>query len=168
MFRKIAICLTLAVTLGVGSAATTFAGESTADSCKALPVFKNLDCKDKQSVFTALNTLHKCMKSRFTYEDKVYAAAWPLIDVPESGPITGGDGDWSVGCMEAWPCKDSRLAFVEKTGELPHLVMVSKTFVVDHQLDKVYDRKDLSNYKILKVSGLKPDEAWFTVESKGK
>lgn len=142
----------------------SFAADGGAGACNKLPAYENLDCKNSTSVLKALNELHSCMKSRFTYKDVVYAEAWPLIDVAESGPIVGGDGEWSVACVEAWPCKDSRLAFVEEMDKLPHLVMVSKTFIVDQQLDKVYDKKDLKKHKMLKVSGLKPDEAWFKVD----
>lgn len=146
------------------SANTVSAADKQYESCRNLPSFTNLDCKNKNDVKKALDELHSCMKSRFTYVEKIYSAAWPMIEVPESGPISGGDGEWSIGCVEAWPCKDDRLAFIQKTGELPHLVMVSKTFVVDYQLDKVYDQAELKDYKILKVSGLKPDQPWFKVE----
>jgi hypothetical protein len=111
------------------------------DTCNNLKSYKNLDCKDTEAVHSALNDLHSCMKARFTYKDIVHAAAWPTVDVPPSGPFVGGDAEWSIACLESWPCREKRLAFVEKEGSAPYLVMVSHDSVVDYNLDSVYEEK---------------------------
>lgn len=134
------------------------------ESCTSLASFASLDCKNKEAVSTALNELHACMKSRFTYKEQVYAEAWPALAIPDSGPIVGGDGEWAVGCLKFWPCKEKRLAFIEDSGGEPYLVMVSDDYVLDFRLDKVYSRGQLPKHRILKVSGLKKDEPWFKVD----
>jgi len=134
------------------------------DRCDNLPSFTNLDCKNSDAVYAALNELHSCMKSRFSFNGVVREEAWPSVEVPESGIIIGGYGDWAVACLRAWPCKDKRLAFIKKIAEKPHLAFISERFVVDFDLDKVYDSEKLSKYKILKISGLEPDEPWFKVD----
>ncbi len=156
MFKYFVFLLALLFT-----AVPTLAGD---DTCSNLKSFEGLDCKDSGAVYSALSELHSCMKSRFTYKEIVHAAAWPMVEVPESGPVVGGYGEWAVACLQAWPCKKGRLAFVEKTGGVPYLAMVSNKFIVDFNLDKVYEKKDLSDYRILKVSGLKPDQPWFKVD----
>jgi hypothetical protein len=138
------------------------------DTCENLPSFERLECKDKGAVLKASNELHACMKSRFTYSDQVYSAAWPEIEIPETGPITGGDAEWALGCMQAWPCKEKRLAFVEESGKEPHLAMVIDSYVVDYQLDKVYKKEDLGQHLVLRISGLNPDDPWMTVDKKKK
>lgn len=140
------------------------ADKPTGQSCTALPSFAGLDCKDKKAVFAALNELHACMKTRFTYKEQIYSEAWPTVDIPDSGPIVGGDGEWAVGCMKFWPCKEKRLAFLESSGGEPYLVMVSGNFFVDYNFDKVYDREQLSKFRVLKISGLEKDQPWFKVD----
>ncbi len=144
------------------------AGTNMYKTCTNLPSFTLLNCKDKESVHAALNELYTCMKSRFTFQDRVYAEAWPNINVPASGPVTGGNGEWAIACLQAWPCKEGRLAFMEKLGGYPHLAMVSNDFILDYNLDRVYRKKELSQYRMLKVSGLKADQPWFTVDHKKK
>ena len=150
------------------SAASALAADKKAgkvyDRCDNLPSFANLDCKNSDAVYAALNELHSCMKSRFSFNGVTREEAWPSIEVPESGIIIGGYGDWSVACLRAWPCEDKRLAFIKKIDEKPHLAFISKSFVVDFDLDKVYDSEKLSKYKILKISGLEPDEPWYKVD----
>lgn len=136
--------------------------------CKNLPQLQNLNCEDQDAVLAGLNALHQCMKSRFTYNGHITAAAWPQVQVPESGQIEGGDGEWSIGCLEAWPCKMKRLAFLQKEDELPYLVMASGSYLVDFNLDKVYHRDQLKSYKVLKISGLTPDSPWFKVDIENK
>lgn len=149
-------------------AAPTMAADKNAakvyDRCDNLPSYANLDCKNSDAVYAALNELHSCVKSRFSFNGVEREEAWPSVEVPESGIIIGGYGDWSVACLQAWPCKDKRLAFIKKIDENPHLAFISKSFVVDFDLDKVYDSEKLSKYKILKLSGLEPDEPWFKVD----
>ncbi len=134
--------------------------------CRKIEAFKATDCQNEALVRKAIGNLHACVKSRFKYEKHIYGESWPTVTIPETGAIVGGDGEWSVACMEQWPCKDKRLAFVQtKVGEI-HLAMVSGTFVVDYSLDKVYTYSQIEQkgYRILKVSGLKKDEPWYRVD----
>ncbi len=134
------------------------------DRCDNLQSYVNLDCQNSDAIYAALNELHSCMKSRFSFNGVTRTEAWPSVMVPESGVIIGGYGDWAVACLRAWPCKDKRLAFIKKIGEKPHLAFISKSFVVDFDLDKVYNSEKLSKYKILKISGLESDEPWYKVD----
>lgn len=143
---------------------TSMAADNTAGKTCSTLSSTSVNCKDKKAVFVALNELHACMKSRFTYKEQIYSEAWPSVDIPDSGPILGGDGEWAVGCMKFWPCKDKRLAFIKSSGGEPHLVMVVGNYIVDYEQDKVYDREKLKDTQILKISGLKKDEPWFKVD----